>query len=75
MSVEGINEDNEEKVMKEDCRIVKPIRVSRRLHRKNQESKYKELKVYSTSNLSSKERLQKLIMESKERVSIFIDIY
>ena len=64
---------NESKIPKEDFKTNKPIRVAKKSHRKSSSSKYTDLKVYSTSNKSSKERLQKIIKESKENASIFID--
>ena len=64
---------NDSKIPKEDFKTSKPIRVAKKGHRKSNSSKYTDLKVYSTSNKSSKERLQKIIKESKENASIFID--
>ena len=56
-------DENEPKEVKETNMISKPIRVPKRLHKKSCVSKYSQLKVYSTSKKSSRERLQRMIME------------
>ena len=62
----------EKRPLSQEYKAIKPIRVSKKHHRKSEESKYSFMKVYSTSNKSSRERLQKIIKESKENASISI---
>ena len=62
-----------EKKAKDDTALqAKPRKAFMHLHKKQEPSKYQSMKVYSTSKRSSKERLQKIIMESKENQSVVI---
>ena len=71
MSTDISRTEEEDKIEKSEDTEKKPLRTQRR-HRKREGSKYDTLKVYSTSKKSSKERLQKKIMESKEKASLYI---
>ena len=64
--------ENNNVMKREEHTFLKPIRISKRHHRKSEESKYNLMKVYPVSNKSSRERLQKMIIESKEKISVFI---
>ena len=74
MSTESITTDSEFKTMKAGHILAMPKRIPKRLHKKTKDTQYKDLKIYATSNKSSKERLRRMIMEKKESVSIIVDM-
>ena len=56
----------------EATEMAKHKKSPRQNHKKREQSKYDSMKVYPTSNISSRERLQKKILESKENASVVI---
>ena len=75
MSAEPSEPNDTEKSLKEGKDTKnrhKPAKMVKQSHKRKEPSKYQEMKVYSTSNKASRERLHKLIMKSKENSSVLI---
>ena len=66
------NKNDEKSEEEETHELSKRKKSSRQNHKKREQSKYESMKVYPTSNISSRERLQKKILRSKENASIVI---